>query len=334
MIIKQFNPSFDSENDYFITNQIENDFYNPFYIEQNLNINDISPNPQANNSFSILSKNKLNINSSNNIEEIKSEIVKNNKSKPFFKINQEIPHPFLEKDIIGKIKIMNLHKEIKIKLISCINEASDKKEEIKNKLLLKPKERRKNLNKVRKIKNKNIIKSGRKKKSDLSNRYHDKYSSDNMIDKIKNMINLSLVTFCNKLINSIYGDKTEINEIFSSARLSNKISRTKVIKDINYNFIYKKKKAHEVLELLNITIKEYLCNKISQKYANTPDEYNKLIINRLLLNDKYKDIFDFIFNQIKIKDWLDLFIYKKDLKDIYKFESLNKSEKSKIKKSC
>ena len=45
---------------------------------------------------------------------------------------------------------MNLDKEIKIKLISCINEASDKKEEIKNKLLLKPKERRKNLNKVRK----------------------------------------------------------------------------------------------------------------------------------------------------------------------------------------
>ena len=151
MIIKQFNPLFDSENDYFITNQIENDFYNPFYIEQNLNINDISPNFQVNNSFSILSKNKLNINSSNNIEEIKSEIVKNNKSKPFFKINQEIPHLILEKDIIGKIKIMNLHKEIKIKLISCINEASDKKEEIKNKLLLKPKERRKNLNKVRKI---------------------------------------------------------------------------------------------------------------------------------------------------------------------------------------
>ena len=331
MIIKQFNPLFDSENDYFITNQIENDFYNPFCVEQNLNINDISPNFQVNNSFSILSKNKLNINSSNNIEEIKSEIVKNNKSKPFFKINQEIPHPFLEKDIIGKIKIMNLHKEIKIKLISCINEASDKKEEIKNKLLLKPKERRKNLNKVRKIKNKNIIKSGRKKKSDLSNRYHDKYSSDNMIDKIKNMINLSLVAFCNKVISSIYGNKTEINEIFTSARLSKKISRTKVIKDINYNFIYNKKKAHEVLELLNLTIKEYLCHKISQKYANTPDEYNKLIINQLLLNDKYKDIFDFIFNQIKIKDWFDLFIYKKDLKDNYKFESLNKSEKSKIK---
>ena len=227
---------------------------------------------------------------------------------------------------------MNLDKEIKIKLISCINKASDKKEEIKNKLLLKPKERRKKLKKVRKIEGKNIVKSGRKEKSDLSNRYHDKYSSDNMIDKIKNMINLSLVAFCNKVISSIYGDKTEINEIFSSARLSNKISRTKIIKDINYNFIYNKKKAREVLELLNITIKEYLCNKISQKYANTPDEYNNLIINRLLLNDKYKDIFDFIFNQIKIKDWLDLFIYKKDLKDIYKFKSLNKNEKIKKKK--
>ena len=332
MIIQQFNPLFNPENDYFINNQRENDFYNTFYFEQNLNNNDISPNFQVNNSISIFSKNKLN-DSSNNIEEIKCEIKKNSGSKPYFKINKEIPLPFLEKDIISKLKLMNLDKEIKIKLISCIHKTSEKKEEIKNKLLLKPKERRKNLNKVRKIKNKNIVKSGRKEKSDLSNRYHDKYSSDNMIDKIKNMINLSLVAFCNKVISSIYGNKTEINEIFTSARLSDKISRTKVIKDINYNFIYNKKKAHEILELLNITIKEYLCHKISKKYANTPDEYNKLIINQLLLNDKHKDIFDFIFNQIKIKDWLDLFIYKKELKDIYKFKSLHKNEKIKIKKN-
>ena len=332
MIIQQFNPLFDPENDYFINNQRENDFYNTFYFEQNLNNNDILPNFQVNNSFSIFSKNKLN-DSSNNIEEIKCEIKKNSGSKPYFKINKEIPLPFLEKDIISKLKLMNLDKEIKIKLISCIHKTSEKKEEIKNKLLLKPKERRKNLNKVRKIKDKNIIKSGRKKKNDISNRFHDKFSSDNMIDKIKNMINLSLVAFCNKVISSIYGDKTEINEIFSSARLSNKISRTKVIKDINYNFIYNKKKAREVLELLNITIKEYLCNKISQKYANTPDEYNNLIINQLLLNDKYNNLFDFIFNHVKIKDWFDLFIYKKDLKDISKFQTLNKNEKIIIKKN-
>ena len=229
---------------------------------------------------------------------------------------------------------MDFDKETKIKFISCINKASDKKEEIKVKLLLKPNERRKNLGGVREIKDKNIkniIKSGRKKKSDISNRFHNKYSSDNLIDKIKNMINISLVSFCNKIISSIYEDKIKIKEIFSSARLSKKISKTKIIKDINYNFIYNKKKAHEILDLLNITIKDYLCNKISQKYANTPDEYNKLIINQLLLDNEYKDIFDFIFNHIKIKDWFDLFIYKKDLKDISKYKSLKRNEKIIIK---
>ena len=229
---------------------------------------------------------------------------------------------------------MDFDKETKIKFISCINKASDKKEEIKDKLLLKPNERRKNLGGFREIKDKNIkniIKSGRKKKSDISNRFHNKYSSDNLIDKIKNMINISLVSFCNKIISSIYEDKIKIKEIFSSARLSKKISKTKIIKDINYNFIYNKKKAHEILDLLNITIKDYLCNKISQKYANTPDEYNKLIINQLLLDNKYKDIFDFIFNHIKIKDWFDLFIYKKDLKDISKYKSLKRNEKIIIK---
>jgi hypothetical protein len=334
MILNELNISFDSENEISIANRIQNDLDKPFIFDDNLINNDISPNFEANNFLLISSENNLNLNSSINIEKLICRIEKDIKLKPFFEIKKDIPSPFLEKDIINKFKIMDFDKETKIKFISCINKASDKKEEIKDKLLLKPNERRKNLGGVREIKDKNIkniIKSGRKKKSDISNRFHNKYSSDNLIDKIKNMINISLVSFCNKIISSIYEDKIKIKEIFSSARLSKKISKTKIIKDINYNFIYNKKKAHEILDLLNITIKDYLCNKISQKYANTPDEYNKLIINQILLDNKYKDIFDFIFNHIKIKDWFDLFIYKKDLKDISKYKSLKRNEKIIIK---
>ena len=334
MILNELNISFDSENEISIANRIQNDLDKPFIFDDNLINNDISPNFEANNFLLISSENNLNLNSSINIEKLICRIEKDIKLKPFFEIKKDIPSPFLEKDIINKLKIMDFDKETKIKFISCINKASDKKEEIKDKLLLKPNERRKNLGGVREIKDKNIkniIKSGRKKKSDISNRFHNKYSSDNLIDKIKNMINISLVSFCNKIISSIYEDKIKIKEIFSSARLSKKISKTKIIKDINYNFIYNKKKAHEILDLLNITIKDYLCNKISQKYANTPDEYNKLIINQLLLDNKYKDIFDFIFIHIKIKDWFDLFIYKKDLKDISKYKSLKRNEKIIIK---
>ena len=334
MILNELNISFDSENEISIANRIQNDLDKPFIFDDNLINNDISPNFEANNFLLISSENNLNLNSSINIEKLICRIEKDIKLKPFFEIKKDIPSPFLEKDIINKFKIMDFDKETKIKFISCINKASDKKEEIKDKLLLKPNERRKNLGGVREIKDKNIkniIKSGRKKKSDISNRFHNKYSSDNLIDKIKNMINISLVSFCNKIISSIYEDKIKIKEIFSSARLSKKISKTKIIKDINYNFIYNKKKAHEILDLLNVTVKDYLCNKISQKYANTPDEYNKLIINQLLLDNKYKDIFDFIFNHIKIKDWFDLFIYKKDLKDISKYKSLKRNEKIIIK---
>ena len=334
MILNELNISFDSENEISIANRIQNNLDKPFIFDFNLINNDISPNFESNNFLPIFSENNLNLNSSISIEKLIYRIKKDIKLKPFFEIKKDIPSPFLEKDIINKFKIMDFDKETKIKFISCINKASDKKEEIKDKLLLKPNERRKNLGGVREIKDKNIkniIKSGRKKKSDISNRFHNKYSSDNLIDKIKNMINISLVSFCNKIISSIYEDKIKIKEIFSSARLSKKISKTKIIKDINYNFIYNKKKAHEILDLLNITIKDYLCNKISQKYANTPDEYNKLIINQLLLDNKYKDIFDFIFNHIKIKDWFDLFIYKKDLKDISKYKSLKRNEKIIIK---
>ena len=334
MILNELNISFDSENEISIANRIQNNLDKPFIFDFNLINNDISPNFESNNFLPIFSENNLNLNSSINIEKLICRIEKDIKLKPFFEIKKDIPSPFLEKDIINKFKIMDFDKETKIKFISCINKASDKKEEIKDKLLLKPNERRKNLGGVREIKDKNInniIKSGRKKKSDISNRFHNKYSSDNLIDKIKNMINISLVSFCNKIISSIYEDKIKIKEIFSSARLSKKISKTKIIKDINYNFIYNKKKAHEILDLLNITLKDYLCNKISQKYANTPDEYNKLIINQLLLDNKYKDIFDFIFNHIKIKDWFDLFIYKKDLKDISKYKSLKRNEKIIIK---
>ena len=45
-----------------------------------------------------------------------------------------------------------------------------------------------------------------------------------------------------------------------------------------------------------MTVKEYLYNKISSKYANIPPEYNKLIIKKLLSDENNKDIFEFLFN--------------------------------------
>ena len=80
-----------------------------------------------------------------------------------------------------------------------------------------------------------------------------------------------------------------------------------------------------------MTIKDYLSNKISPKYTGFPLEYNALIIKQLLLDKNNKDIFDFIFNNLKIEDWLNIFIYQKKFKDFFKYESLPKNKKDKIK---
>jgi hypothetical protein len=44
-----------------------------------------------------------------------------------------------------------------------------------------------------------------------------------------------------------------------------------------------------------------------------------------------KDIFDFILNDLLIKDWLDLLLYKSDLKYFHKYNSFDKTQKNKIK---
>lgn len=343
MSINPFNLSFNKRNDFFFSNYTNNDLDSSFNLDENsININNNQLiSFDLNNFNTIFDENSL---KNNNLYMNPSQMI--NKAKPYFKIKKyygikienDIPKPFLEKDITKLFKKMNICKETKMKFISCINNPSTKKEEIKSKLLLNPRERRKKLNdKVKpkekkeiKFNNKSNIKSGRKTKNDFSVRTHNKFSFDNMIDKIKNMINSSLVLFCNKIIKAIYINEEQIIQIFSMAKISKEISRTKIIKDIDYSFLANKRKGNEVLELLNMKVKDYLSNKISLKYVNIPNEYNELIINQLLLDDSNKDIFVFLFN-IKIGDFFYVYIYQKDIKDFLEFNKLNSNHKRIVK---
>ena len=343
MSINPFNLSFNKRNDFFFSNYTNNDLDSSFNLDENsININNNQLiSFDLNNFNTIFDENSL---KNNNLYMNPSQMI--NKAKPYFKIEKyygikienDIPKPFLEKDITKLFKKMNICKETKMKFISCINNPSTKKEEIKSKLLLNPRERRKKLNdKVKpkekkeiKFNNKSNLKSGRKTKNDFSVRTHNKFSFDNMIDKIKNMINTSLVLFCNKIIKAIYTNEEQIIQIFSMAKISKEISRTKIIKDIDYSFLANKRKGNEILELLNMTVKDYLSNKISLKYVNIPNEYNELIINQLLLDDNNKDIFVFLFN-IKIGDFFYVYIYQKDIKDFLEFNNLNSNHKRIIK---
>jgi hypothetical protein len=219
-----------------------------------------------------------------------------------------IKKPFYEKDINNLIKKMNFDEEIE-KLLY-LNE-DDKNEEIiklRNQLFIKDKYRVKQNKKESKF----FIayKQGRKLKNDKSNRTHNKYSSDNLINSIYTKLNDSLLLFLNKLIRSIYSIE-QLNRFLSELKLPTIKASKVLMKNARTN---NKGKVYN-LNLLNLTIKDYISQNISPKTINLPFDYNKKIIQKLLEDEENKDIFNFIFNELKIEDWLDIYLYKKEIDD-------------------
>ena len=106
-----------------------------------------------------------------------------------------------------------------------------------------------------------------------------------------------------------------------------------VIKKNDFIIRGKLETKEEKLNLLNLTIKKYLCGKISPKYtkSNYPSNFNELIINKILKDEDNKDILNFILNDLLIKDWLEIFLYKKSFDDFDKYNTFDKIKKNKIK---
>ena len=198
------------------------------------------------------------------------------------------------------------------------NEKQRRRTEIKEKSFIRE---------VKDIKTK--FKQGRKKKDDNTKRKRTKYSTYNIMKKIKNKIIHYLLLFINKLIKSLY-TKEQINEILFELDLPQIKSYNKpikVIKKIEHKIYAKKTKRDENLKFLNSTIKAYLSNNISKKFIGIPPNSNEIIISRLFQDEDKKDIFDFIFNELHIEDWLNIFTYKKELEDYATIKNiLNKKQ--------
>ena len=94
-------------------------------------------------------------------------------------------------------------------------------------------------------------------------------------------------------------------------------------------------KIDKFIELLNYTLKQYFSLEISSKYSVITylRNYNELILNRLLKekNDANYQLIDFILNEFKISDYFDIFLHKKDLEDLNKYNSLAENQKEIIK---
>jgi len=278
--------------------------------------------------------------------------------KPFFDFeeiqnNDQIPKTDNNKvtsDIEPKFKLFNIIKvKNKIILENEINELFKKMnikekdffldlnnnceeiEKIRNKLKLSKKRTKKLYKEINLIKQ---TKRGRRKKDDTSKRRHNKYSPDIIIKAIKTKINVSLILFLNKIINTIY-NFDEINHIFHSLDLPEIKSNSElneVFKKNNYNYRANFEDKFYNLKILKSTIKEYFSNEISTKYTRFPKGYNELIINYFLNDDNHKNIFNFLFN-MTIDDWLNIFIYKREINDLTFFNTLRETELNVIKEN-
>ena len=254
-----------------------------------------------------------------------NDSILNKKTKRKFKTI--IPFNF-EDNINEIIRRMKLNEEEKKGILLDEDKSSEEIETIWMELTNEKIRRRdeiKEKNNKKKVKDVAIkFKQGRKRKDDNTKRKRNKYSTYNIMKKIKNKIIHYLLLFINKLIKSLYS-KEQINEILFELDLPQIKSYNKpiqVIKKIEHEIYAKNTKKDENLKFLNSTIKTYLSNNISKKFIGIPPNSNEIIMSRLLQDEDKKDIFNFIFNELRLEDWLNIFTYQRDLGHYAKNENI------------
>ena len=344
------NISFDLEADKFSLNDIDGELYNFQNIEEN-NINTYyAPSNEltdviSNSLYCLFVKDNLysgidqiaNINALDDNKIQTGLIDTNQEGTKILESNKDIPNNnyFSENEINIVINKFDISKEMKLILrlqndLKCHSIQSIKKEleitNIKRGKMIKET-----------IDNRIILKRGRKLNQDMTNRNHSKYSSDNIISRIINIINDFVINFTNKLINSLYRDVEKIiilKELYLSKLKSSK-NLMKMIKKINYDFLLNLRKKDKILKLLDFSLKEYLSQEISNKYDknNFPIDYNALIIEKIVNDENKKNIFKFILEDLKIEDYIDIFIHKKNFKDFPNYSLLNKAQKEILKEN-
>ena len=241
-------------------------------------------------------------------------------------------NPVLEEEI-NKIIInkMNLNPEDKLKFLLDINPKDIRILKIKDELINNESKRKCVEEKIAfKVENGQILGIKRNDDSIESNRRKSK--SDNIIKKIKNRIIDFLLSFVNKLINSLYS-KDKINQILSKLNLPLiKSQNEDVLKKIDDKIVANHTNKSYNLEFLSFKLKGLLSKKNSERYS-IPDNYNELIISELLKDDENKDIFNFVFNEIDIEAWLQIFTYQKELECYMKNSLANEEHELKLKEN-
>ena len=245
---------------------------------------------------------------------------------------------YFEEEINKIINQLDINQEDKKRLLLDINKDNTYVENIKA-LIKKNSSTRKSKQSKEPIKEKEKEKNekhklGRKRKNDTSTSKRNKYNADNITKKIKKWLNYFIIDLTNKLINSVC-DTKKINQKLAELNLPKLKSNNKnqIIKKIDYKSIANITKKEDNLNILNLNIKEYLSKNISSKYNISNNNYNKLIISSLLEDKQHKDIFRFVFEELKIENWLEIFTHQNNIENYFNNCSLGKEQKLKIEKS-
>ena len=250
------------------------------------------------------------------------------KKKEKIKFNVTIPIKINFEENINKIiQRMNLKEEEKKGILLDENKNSEEINTIRAELL-NDKIRLRNKGKEKITDIKINVKRGRKKKDDNTKRKNNKYRTYNIIRKIKNKIMHYLLLFINNLIKSLY-TKEQINEILFELHLPQIKSyetSIQVIKKIEHDIYAKQMKTEENINFLNSKIKNYLSNNISKKFVGIPLNSNEIIISRLLQDENKKNILKFIFEELSIDEWLNIFTYQIDFEHYAKSKNLLNEE--------
>ncbi len=166
---------------------------------------------------------------------------------------------------------------------------------------------------------------GRKRKDDNEVHDHNKHSKDNILQKIKTHNQKFLLIFINTFLEKnldkdaiiIYVEKTKIKGKGKEIEEEIEIDK-KIIKPLDYKAYVNKTSKSDNLNFLDMPIKTFLSQDISPKYSTFSRKANKIIIDEILRNNK-NEVINFIFN-LKLSDWLDVFLKKKEFSDFDGFK--------------
>ena len=175
-------------------------------------------------------------------------------------------------------------------------------------------------------------KRGRKKDVDKNNIInnnedigHNKYSLDNIFKKFKTNIVIYLVLFINGFLNTFIDWDTFIEydkELIIYGKKYNIPKEFTLIKNIDPNAFVDKTSKKENLQFLKMSLKEFLSQKIKGSYTNYLENANKIIIDKINEMKKDDKDFKFVFN-LKLSDWLDVFLRKKEFSSFEDFKTIS-----------